>query len=127
MRTLLLLLFLSEFIFPSFAYASNIVLRPCLQPSHCVREVLNVNDLDQPFIDIKRVIENIPRSEIVELNEDYLHAEVTSRWMRYVDDLEVSYLKESNELIIRSESRLGDSDLGVNQNRVNALKSDLFK
>ena len=46
--------------------------------------------------------------------------------MKYVDDLEISYIPESQKLLIRSESRVGDSDLGVNQKRVNLLKSNLF-
>ena len=46
--------------------------------------------------------------------------------MKYVDDLEVSFLPESNILLIRSESRVGDSDLGVNKKRVDLLKSKMF-
>ena len=46
--------------------------------------------------------------------------------MKYVDDLEVSLLPESNILLIRSESRVGESDLGVNQKRVDLLKSKMF-
>ncbi len=67
-----------------------------------------------------------PRTEIVEIDGDYLHAEATSKWMKYVDDLEVSFLPESNILSIRSESRVGESDLGVNQKRVDLLKSKMF-
>ena len=46
--------------------------------------------------------------------------------MKYVDDLEVSFLPASNILSIRSESRVGESDLGVNQKRVDLLKSKMF-
>ena len=46
--------------------------------------------------------------------------------MKYVDDLEISYLPESNKLLIRSESRVGDSDLGVNQKRVDSIKDQMF-
>ena len=46
--------------------------------------------------------------------------------MKYVDDLEVSFLPELNILLIRSESRVGESDLGVNQKRVDLLKSKMF-
>ena len=74
----------------------------------------------------KTFIENTPRTEIVEIDGDYLHAEATSRWMKYVDDLEVSFLPKSNILSIRSESRVGESDLGVNQKRVDLLKSKMF-
>ena len=46
--------------------------------------------------------------------------------MKYVDDLEVSFVPESRKLLVRSESRVGEGDLGVNQKRVDFLKSKLF-
>ena len=114
------------FIFPSSAFASHIQLSECVEIAHCVREEWEVNSIEQPFKEIKKLIENTPRSVIIDIDTDYLHAEVTSKWMKYVDDLEVSYVPEASKLIVRSESRVGDSDLGVNQKRVDLLKSMLF-
>ena len=122
---LAILIFLS-FLFPSSSFASHVELKPCTEVGHCVREELNVNNIEQPFEEIKLLIENTPRTEIVEINGDYIHAEVTSKWMKYVDDLEVSFLPESNILLIRSESRVGESDLGVNQKRIDLLKSKML-
>ena len=114
------------FIFPSASFASHIELSECIEISHCVREEWEVDSIEQPFKEVKEIIENTPRSVIVELDGDYLHAEVTSKWMKYVDDLEVSFVPESRKLLVRSESRVGESDLGVNQKRVDLLKSKLF-
>jgi len=122
----LAILICSNFLFPSPTFASHVELKPCIEVAHCVREEWKADNLEKPFEEIKTFIENTPRTEIVEINGDYLHAEVTSRWMKYVDDLEVSFLPESNILLIRSESRVGESDLGVNQKRVNLLKSKMF-
>ena len=119
------LIFLS-FIFPSSSYASHVDLKPCIEVAHCVREEWDVNNIEEPFEEIKSIIEDTPRTKIVEINGDYLHAEATSKWMKYVDDLEVSFVPESNILLIRSESRVGDSDLGVNKKRVDLLKSKMF-
>ena len=121
-----ILIFLG-FLFPSASFASHIDLSKCVEIAHCVREDWEVSSIEQPFKKIKEIIENSPRTEIVELDEDYLHAEVTSKWMKYVDDLEVSFLPDSNILLIRSESRVGESDLGVNQKRIDSLKSKMFK
>ena len=120
------ILFFLGFIIPSPSFASKIELKQCIEVAHCVREEWKVNNIYKPFNEIKQIIENTPRSEIVQLKENYLHAEVTSKWMKYVDDLEISYLPESNKLLIRSESRVGDSDLGVNQKRVDSIKAQLF-
>tara|TARA_B100001769_G_C21652858_1_gene363359 strand:+ start:75 stop:458 length:384 start_codon:yes stop_codon:yes gene_type:complete len=120
----ILILFGLNFPLPSFA--SHIELNQCVEIAHCVREEWDVSDIDSSFEDIKQIIENTPRSKIVQFEKDYLHAEVTSKWMRYVDDLELSFFPESNKLTIRSESRVGESDLGVNQKRVDLLKSKLY-
>ena len=114
------------FIFPSASFASHIELSDCVEIAHCVREEWEVDSIEQPFKEVKEIIENTPRSVIVELDGDYLHAEVTSKWMKYVDDLEVSFVPESRKLLVRSESRVGEGDLGVNQKRVDLLKSKLF-
>ena len=123
---LLAILICSSFLFPSSLYASHLELKPCIEVAHCVREEWNVQNIEEPFEEIKLLIEKTPRTEIVEIDGDYLHAESTSKWMKYVDDLEVSFLPESNILSIRSESRVGESDLGVNQKRVDLLKSKMF-
>ena len=122
----LLILIFTNFISPSSSFASQVQLKPCIQIAHCVREEWDVRNIENPFDEIKTIIENTSRTKIVELNGDYLHAEATSKWMKYVDDLEVSFLPESNILSIRSESRVGESDLGVNQKRVDLLKSKMF-
>ncbi len=120
------ILIFSSILFPSSSFASHVDLKPCIEVAHCVREEWPVKNIDKPFERIKSLIENTPRTEIVEINGDYLHAEATTKWMKYVDDLEVSFLPESDILLIRSESRVGESDLGVNQKRVDLLKLKMF-
>ena len=122
----LAILIFSSFLFPSSSFASHMELKPCIEVAHCVREEWEANNIEEPFDEIKTIIANTPRTKIVEINGDYLHAEVTSKWMKYVDDLEVSFLPESNILLIRSESRVGENDLGVNKKRVDLLKSKMF-
>ena len=127
MKNLLVLTFLFlGLVFPSKSYASHIELKPCIEVSHCVREEFEVENINQPFEVIKQIIESTPRTKIVEKEGDYLHAEVTSRIMKYVDDLEVSYIPEKNIIVIRSESRVGEGDFGVNKKRVELIKSNLL-
>ena len=123
----ILFLLLYVLFMPSTAMASHVELKPCIQISHCVREELNVDSIDSPYEKVKSIVENSPRTKIVESDGDYLHAEVTSRIMKYVDDLEISFSPEKNNLIIRSESRVGDGDFGVNRKRVDLLISNLIE
>ena len=114
-------------IIPFRTEASHIDLKPCIQKSHCVREEWIADDIEDPLSEIQIILENTPRMEIVEIDGDYLHAESTSKFMKYVDDLEVSFEESDKKLIIRSESRVGEGDFGVNQKRVDLLKSKLFE
>ena len=124
MKNLLVIAFIFlGFFFPEKSHASHIELKPCVQVSHCVREELEVENISEPFEEIKLIIENTPRTKIVANDGDYLHAEVTSRIMKYVDDLEVSYIPENSKIVIRSESRVGEGDFGVNKKRVELIKS----
>ena len=122
----ILFLILIGLVIPSPSMASHVELKPCIQVSHCVREELNVEKIDSPYEKVISIVQNSPRTKIVESDGDYLHAEVTSRIMKYVDDLEISFLPETNNLIIRSESRVGDGDFGVNQKRVDLIVNNLL-
>ena len=127
MKNLFILFLLLYGLFtPSSAIASHIELKPCIQVSHCVREELDVERIDSPYEKVKTIVENSPRTIIVESDGDYLHAEVTSRIMKYVDDLEISFLPEKNNLLIRSESRVGEGDFGVNRKRVDLIINNLL-
>ena len=127
MKNLFILFLLLYGLFtPSSAIASHIELKPCIQVSHCVREELDVERIDSPYEKVKTIVENSPRTRIVDSDGDYLHAEVTSRIMKYVDDLEISFLPEKNNLLIRSESRVGEGDFGVNRKRVDLIINNLF-
>ena len=46
--------------------------------------------------------------------------------MKYIDDVEVSFLPEKKNLQIRSESRVGESDVGVNKKRIDFFNSKMF-
>lgn len=72
-------------------------------------------------------VRELPRTEIVTQEEGYLHAESTSRIFRFVDDLEVYHDRVLGELVVRSASRMGRSDLGVNTDRVEALREGLLE
>lgn len=67
----------------------------------------------------------LPRTEIVQESEGYLHAECTSALVGYVDDLELHLRADEGEIAVRSASRIGYSDMGANRARVEDLRSKL--
>ncbi len=75
--------------------------------------------------EIKGVVEGMERTSIVEETDNYLYAEFKSKLMGYVDDVEFYRDPEANVIHVRSASRLGKSDLGVNRKRVEEIRSKL--
>ncbi|MFH0729020.1 MAG: DUF1499 domain-containing protein [Pseudomonadota bacterium] len=71
---------------------------------------------------IRHVIGSLPRTTIIQSTDRYLHAECKSRLFGFVDDLELQLDTGTGVIAIRSASRVGYSDLGVNRRRVEALR-----
>lgn len=68
------------------------------------------------------VLRGWPRTEIVTVEDDYIHAVQRSRCFRFADDLEC-HLPAAERLVhMRSAARLGWYDLGVNRGRVERLR-----
>jgi uncharacterized protein (DUF1499 family) len=76
---------------------------------------------------LRATLENSPRTKIVTASEDYLHAECSSAVFGFVDDLELHLRSPQNTIAVRSASRLGYGDFGVNRKRVEALRQQLQK
>jgi uncharacterized protein (DUF1499 family) len=76
---------------------------------------------------IKQALAAEPRLRIVEERKDqwYLHAEATSLVFRFVDDVEFQLDPGQRLLHVRSASRVGHWDLGVNRRRVERLREAL--
>lgn len=64
------------------------------------------------------VVESFPRTTIVTSRSDYLHVKFRSRWVGFIDDVEFYVPHNSNVIHFRSASRVGYSDLGVNEKRM---------
>lgn len=74
---------------------------------------------------LSELVQESPRTVVVDQTETYLHAEASSAFFGFVDDLELFADRDNSQIQARSESRLGDSDLGVNAARLAALRSGL--
>jgi uncharacterized protein (DUF1499 family) len=71
---------------------------------------------------LTNIINSQERTKIIAAEENYLYAEFASRWMGYVDDVEF-YVNPATKVIdVRSASRLGESDLGVNRQRIEKIR-----
>lgn len=107
-------------------------LAPCPSTPNCV----NSQSADPQFrieplplktiAEIKAVVESMERTTIVSESENYLYAEFQSKLMGFVDDVEFYRDRGAGVVHVRSASRLGQSDLGVNRQRVEDIRTRLL-
>ncbi|MGK7885083.1 MAG: DUF1499 domain-containing protein [Crocosphaera sp.] len=75
--------------------------------------------------ELKTVVESMERTTIIEETNDYLYAEFKTPLMGYVDDVEFYLDNSENVIHVRSASRLGKSDLGLNRKRVEEIRNKI--
>ena len=100
-------------------------LTPCLNPLNCVFFQKEFDNVDRIFEQLVSIAEEIPRTKVLENNETYWKGVCRSLIFRFPDDLEI--LKIGSKIQIKSASRYGGGDLGVNGSRVGRLLTDLEK
>ncbi len=98
----------------------------CKLITNCTFQNWKVDDSEKAFADLIQILENTPRLKIIKKDRNYIHAIVTSRIMKFVDDVEIRSLTNKNIFQVKSSSRLGIYDLGVNKRRVETLRFRLI-
>jgi uncharacterized protein (DUF1499 family) len=73
----------------------------------------------------REAVASMERASIVREAPGYLYAEFRSRLLGYVDDVELHFDERAGVFHVRSASRLGRRDFGVNRKRVEALRAKL--
>lgn len=103
-------------------------LAPCKRSPNCVSSQANLSDAEHHIAPIhgslaaaRLAIRSLPRTTIIEEKENYLYAEFRTPLLRYVDDVELYF--DGQVLQVRSCSRLGRRDFGVNRKRVEELRA----
>lgn len=90
------------------------------------------DNVDRVFEKLSKLAENLPRTSLIKKENGYWKGVCKSLFFRFPDDLEILKIKFNSGLNsskgtiqIRSASRIGQSDLGVNQRRITTLLSRL--
>jgi uncharacterized protein (DUF1499 family) len=94
-------------------------------PPHQIAPLSTGGDAAADFSRLVAIVAANPLARIVEQRNDYLYAEYRTRWLGFVDDVEFLLIPAQRLIHVRSASRLGYSDLGVNRARIEALRSAL--
>lgn len=114
-------------------------LAPCPRTPNCVSSVASpssaayvepmavIGDAEAAWATALGVLGDWPRLQMRAASDAAVHAEVTSRIFRFVDDLELRLRRAEGRIDVRSASRVGRSDLGANRRRVERLRELLIE
>ncbi|MEA1888885.1 MAG: DUF1499 domain-containing protein [Pseudomonadota bacterium] len=110
----------------------NGALRPCPATPNCVSSEANdesksiaaftfESSADQAWQKLQHAIEE-SGGIITHADETYLQAGYTTRIFHFVDDMEFRLVSDEKKIHVRSGSRVGKSDLGVNRKNVEKVR-----
>ena len=90
---------------------------------HFIDPIKYMEDKQTAYQKLSTIIEKEENSKIITKNEDYIRAEFTSALFGFVDDVEFLFPDDEEKTIhVRSSSRIGHSDLGVNRKRIEMIR-----
>lgn len=69
------------------------------------------------------VLKNTPDVTIVDAKPDYIYAQAKTKVLKFVDDMEFWVNPTSGVIDVRSASRLGREDFGVNRKRIEWIRA----
>jgi uncharacterized protein (DUF1499 family) len=92
---------------------------------HAVAPMVLIGDTATGWVAIQTLVSRLSRSTVVKATNRYLHVTFKSRLFRFIDDLELKLDPQSDVIAIRSASRTGHFDRGVNRRRVESLREQL--
>jgi uncharacterized protein (DUF1499 family) len=103
---------------------------PCPDSPNCVssfeeRESHHIAPLQSSLEQIEQILLAREDANIVRAESDYILVEFTSRLMGFVDDVEFLFDPLTRQTHVRSASRLGYSDMGVNRERIESIRGAL--
>jgi uncharacterized protein (DUF1499 family) len=72
---------------------------------------------------IVAALQAMPRTTIVQQDGGYIYAQCTTRLLKFTDDVEFILDKAAGAIHVRSASRLGQKDFGINRARIEQIRA----
>ncbi len=94
-------------------------------PRHLQAQIAPLTYQGDGAVALKRlsdVVNAMERTRLMRQEANYLHFEFSSRWLKFTDDVEFFLDDAAKEIQVRSSSRLGRRDYGVNRARIEAIR-----
>lgn len=104
----------------------NCVSSQSTDKEHFIQPISYATNADEALLEIKTIILALPRTRLVSENNQSLHFEFKSRFLKFVDDVDIIINDANKVMDIRSASRTGYSDFGVNRKRVEIIRKNFI-
>jgi uncharacterized protein (DUF1499 family) len=112
---------------------NNGILAPCPPTNNCVMSqnsdaihaiepIVYQGDRNTARETLLKVLTVVPRTQVIEKTDNYIHALSKSRIFQFVDDVEFYLPTDESVIHLRSASRIGEWDLGVNRRRIEQIR-----
>ena len=92
---------------------------------HYIEPLHYTGDAQRAWAALRNIVAGMPRVRVVKSEPNYLYAEFTSKLMGFVDDVEFYLDAKAGVIQVRSASRLGRGDHGVNRQRIERIRAKL--
>ncbi len=89
---------------------------------HYIAPMAFKGDAGAAMAAVRGAVESMRGASIIRQEGGYLYAEFRTKLMRFVDDVEFLFDAKAGLIHVRSASRLGRRDFGVNRARAEALR-----
>ena len=96
-------------------------------PGHYIAPLHYSGDARKAWAALRKIVDGMPRAKVVTAQPNYLYAEFTSKLMGFVDDTEFYLDEKAGVIQVRSASRLGRGDHGVNRERIESIRAQLAR
>jgi uncharacterized protein (DUF1499 family) len=90
--------------------------------AHAVAPLNYDSEAEKVIADLKMVVGSMKGATVVFESASYLHAEFQSHVFRFIDDVEFEVVDGVKVVHVRSASRVGYYDFGVNRRRVEKIR-----
>ncbi|MGR9014853.1 MAG: DUF1499 domain-containing protein [Gammaproteobacteria bacterium] len=110
---------------PPCPNSPNCVSSQATDADHFITPFKIIGNVEQAWTALKTALLSQSRTVITRETGDTLHAQATSLVFRFVDDIDAVLDADAGIIHIRSASRTGYSDFGVNRKRIEMLRAQL--
>ena len=110
---------------------NSVTSQAALYPDHPMRAYAEIAPLalkrDGPatLAQIKAIVDGMAGAAVIRSEPDYLYVQFTTQLMKFVDDTEFWFDPAAGVIQVRSASRVGRGDRGMNRARIETIRARL--